>query len=107
MKPFHPLNISCFTSHSLFSIIDWSWSADKVKRFVDATGYPYDNAKAYINGEIVKFIDVEIVADVVVEHRARHIGKVIFIKNGEPVVVCSDGLIGLKEIRDKLSYKYK
>ena len=22
MKPFHPLNISCFTSHSLFSIID-------------------------------------------------------------------------------------
>ncbi len=81
--------------------IDWSWSADKVKRFVDATGYPYDNAKAYINGEIVKFIDVEIVTDVVVEHRERHIGKVIFIKNGEPVVVCSDGLIGLKEIRDE------
>ena len=81
--------------------IDWSWSAEKIKRFVDATGYPYDNAKAYINGEIVKFIDVEIVTDVVVEHRERHIGKVIFIKNGEPVVVCSDGLIGLKEIRDE------
>lgn len=81
--------------------IDWSWSADKIKRFVDAVGYPYDNAKAYLNSEIVKFIDVEIFADVVVEHRERHIGKVIFIKNGIPVVVCSDGLISLKEIRDE------
>jgi len=81
--------------------IDWSWSADKIKRFVDAVGYPYDNAKAYLNDEIVKFLDVEIVEDVVVEHRERHIGKVIFIKEGIPVVVCSDGMIGLKEIRDK------
>ncbi|MGJ0357945.1 methionyl-tRNA formyltransferase [Aliarcobacter cryaerophilus] len=81
--------------------IDWSWSADKIKRFVDAVSYPYDNAKAYLNGEIVKFIDVEIVEDVFVENRKRHIGKVIFIKDGVPVVVCSDGLIGLKDIRDK------
>lgn len=75
--------------------IDWSWSADKIKRFVDAVGYPYDNAKAYLNSEVVKFIDVETVEDVVVEHRERHIGKVIFIKNGIPVVM------GLKDIRDK------
>ncbi len=81
--------------------IDWSWSAKKIKRFVDAVSYPYDNAKANLNGEIIKFIDVEIVEDVLVEHRDRHIGKVIFIKDGIPIVVCSDGLIGLKEIRDK------
>ncbi|MCT7581823.1 hypothetical protein N5U12_07500 [Aliarcobacter butzleri] len=81
--------------------IDWSWSADKIKRFVDAVGYPYDNAKAYLNSEVVKFIDVEIVEDVMVEHRERHIGKVIFIKNGIPVVVCSDGYIGLIDIRDE------
>ena len=29
MKPFHPLNISCFTSHSLFSIIDVEAEEDK------------------------------------------------------------------------------
>jgi len=81
--------------------IDWSWSADKIKRFVDAVGYPYDNAKAYLNDEVIKFIDVEIVEDVAVEYRERHIGKVIFIKDGMLVVVCSDGLIGLKEIRDE------
>jgi len=81
--------------------IDWSWSAEKIKRFVDAVGYPYDNAKAYLNGEVVKFIDVEIVEDVEVENRERHIGKVIFIKDGIPVIVCSDGLLELKDIRDK------
>ena len=86
---------------SEYYFIDWSWSADKIKRFVDAVGYPYDNAKAYLNDEIVKILDVEIVEDVVVEHRERHIGKVIFIKEGMPVVVCGDGMIGLKEIRDK------
>lgn len=83
--------------------IDWSWSADRIKRFVDAVGYPYDNAKAYLNGEVVKFLDVEIVEDVFVENRERHIGKVIFIKDGVPVVVCSDGLIGLRDIRDSES----
>ena len=81
--------------------IDWqNWSAKKIKRFIDAVGYPFDNAKAYLNDEIVKFVNVEIVKNVEVEHRERHIGKVIFIKDSVPVVVCSDGLIGLKEIRD-------
>jgi methionyl-tRNA formyltransferase len=80
--------------------IDWSWSAEKIKRFVDAVSYPYDNAKSYLNGKIVKFVDVEIIEDIFVENRERHIGKVIFIKDGVPVVVCRDGLIGLKDIRD-------
>ena len=80
--------------------IDWNWSAEKIKRFVDAVGHPYDNAKAYLNGEVIKFVDVEIFKDVVVENRDRHIGKVLFYKNGVPIVVCKDGLIGLKDIRD-------
>ena len=82
--------------------IDWqNWSARKIKRFVDATSYPYDNAKAFLNGKIVKFMDVEVIEDVKVENRQRHIGKVIFIKNGSPVVVCKKGLIALVDIRDE------
>lgn len=81
--------------------IDWAWSAEKIKRFVDAVGYPYDNAKAYLNGQIVKFVDVTIIEDVEIEHRNRHIGKVIFIKNRIPVIICNNGLIGLKNIRNK------
>ena len=81
--------------------IDWNWSAEKIKRFVDAVGYPYDNAKAYLNGKIVKFIEVEIVDDVKIENRKRHIGKVIFIKDGCPVIICKRGLLKLIDIRDE------
>ena len=82
--------------------IDWqNWSARKIKRFVEATGFPYDNAKVYLNGEVVKFIDVKVIYDLKVEHRKRHIGKVIFIKDGYPVIVCKKGLLKLVDIRDK------
>jgi len=81
--------------------IDWkNWSANKIKRFVDAVGYPYDGAKVYLDGKIINFIDINVMNDVVIENRARHIGKVIFIKNGFPVVVCQKGLIQLVDIRD-------
>ena len=85
--------------------IDWSWSADKIKRFVDAVGYPYDNAKAHLNGKIVKFVDVEIAGDVKIENRKRHIGKVIFIKDGYPIIVCKKGLLKLIDIRDEKNNK--
>jgi len=81
--------------------IDWhNWSAKKIKRFVDATDYPYDNAKSYLNNQVVKFIDVEIVDDVKVEHRKRHIGKIIFIDE-YPIVVCKKGLLKLIELKDE------
>lgn len=80
--------------------IDWTWSADKIKRFVDAVGYPYDGAKARLNDEVIYFKEVNVLGDVVVEHRERHIGKVIFIEQGAPVVVCTQGLLALKEITD-------
>ena len=81
--------------------IDWqNWSAKKIKRFVDATSYPYDNAKAYLNDKIIKFINVEIIDDVKVENRKRHIGKVIFIQDS-PIIVCKKGLLKLVDIRDE------
>ena len=81
--------------------IDWqNWSAKKIKRFVDAVGYPYDNAKAHLDNQVVQFIDVKIFDDVEIEDRKRHIGKIIFITDGYPVVVCKKGLIGLVDIRD-------
>jgi len=81
--------------------IDWqNWSAKKIKRFIDATSYPYDNAKAYLNDKVVKFIDVEVVDDIEVENRKRHIGKVVFIQD-RPIIVCKKGLLKLVDIRDE------
>ncbi|MBE0472308.1 MAG: hypothetical protein IBX55_22715 [Methyloprofundus sp.] len=90
---------SLWLDHEDYFIV-WSWSAEKIKRFVDAVGYPYDGAKARLNDKVIFFKEVDVLNDVVVEHRERHIGKVIFIEKGVPVIVCQQGLLVLKEITD-------
>lgn len=78
--------------------IDWSWSAEKIRRFVDAVSFPYGGARACLDDDIIIFMEVEEVDDVYVENRARHVGKVVFNKGAFPVVVCSEGLLALKKI---------
>jgi len=78
--------------------IDWNWSAEKIKRFVDATGSPYDNAKSILNKEIVKLLDVDVVKDVHIEIRARHIGKVLFMNDGCPTIICGQGLLSVSKL---------
>jgi len=81
--------------------VDWTWSANKLKKFVDAVGYPYDYARAYLNGKTVKLINVSVADDVVVEHRMRSLGKVLFSHGGVPSVVCGIGMLSLDEVRDE------
>jgi len=80
--------------------IDWTWDAQKIKRFVDAVGYPYDGAKSYVNGKIIRIEEVEVEEDVVVEDRERHIGKVLFVRSGCPVVICGRGLVKVTDMKD-------
>ncbi|MDF2389902.1 methionyl-tRNA formyltransferase [Aeromonas sp. 2HA2] len=80
--------------------IDWEWPAEKIKLFVDAVGFPFDGAKCLLNKEIVIFEDVDIYHDVIVEHRERHIGKIIFFECGAPVIVCKKGLLKLNRVLD-------
>ena len=80
--------------------IDWSWSAEKIKRFVDATGSPYDNAKSALNGKIVKLVDVKVAKDVNIEMRERHIGKVVFMDGGSPTIICGQGLLSISTLLD-------
>lgn len=80
--------------------INWEWSAGKIKRFVDAVSFPYDGSKARLNEKIVRFEEVEVEQDVHVEHRERHIGKVIFFDDF-PVIVCTKGLLKLLKITDE------
>ncbi|WP_281950360.1 methionyl-tRNA formyltransferase [Nitrosophilus kaiyonis] len=87
--------------------IDWNWDADRIKRFIDAVGYPYDNAKTTLNGKIVKIVDAEVISDVIIENRERHIGKVIFFEKEFPIVICKRGLLKLIDIRDKKNNNIK
>jgi len=72
--------------------IDWNTDSDTIKRFVDAVGSPYGKARAYLNKELVIIEDVEVYPEVTIE-TDRSVGKVLFVDDQMPVIVCSKGLI--------------
>jgi len=81
--------------------INWNWSAEKIKRFVDAVGPPYAGAYTSVNGKKIRIYDCEVVDDVIVEDRQSHIGKTIF----KDTVICGEGLLKIKGDKFKIRYE--
>lgn len=79
-------------------LINWNKSANEIKRFIDAVGYPYKGAATTMNNQLVRILQAEVVEDVVIENRVP--GKVIFIENSYPIVVCGQGLLKIIKIID-------
>lgn len=71
--------------------IDWNWDAEKIKRKIDACGFPYLGAKSHIENQVIIIQDAEIVKDVEIEDRV--VGKNIFFIKDYPVIVCGKGLL--------------
>lgn len=71
--------------------IDWNNSAEFIVRFINAVSYPYKGASTYLNDKLIRIDEAEEVADVEIIN--RDVGKVIFMQDGKPVVVCKSGLI--------------
>lgn len=84
-------------------IINWSKDAAYIKRFVDATGKPYGGALTTINGSRIVLEEVEVVDDVNVVDREQHIGKVLFVKESDPVVICGQGLLKITAFSNHVS----
>ncbi|MCX5964444.1 MAG: formyltransferase family protein [Cyanobacteria bacterium] len=78
--------------------INWHQSSIELKRFIDAVGYPYKGASTILNCNLVRILEAEIVRDVVIENRIP--GKVIFVKDSQPIVVCGQGLLQIQKLID-------
>lgn len=80
--------------------IDWSLSAERIRRMIDAVGTPYRGALCIVDGVPARILAAEDQDDVQIENRTT--GKVIFVENGLPVVVCGSGLLMITAcIRDE------
>lgn len=79
--------------------IDWTKDSAYLKRFIDAVGFPYKGAHTNMNDCVVIILDAEIEEDVTIENRTP--GKVVFVKNGCPVVVCGTGLLKITKITNE------
>lgn len=75
--------------------IDWSKSSKEIGRFIDAVGNPYLGASTFIGERKVRIIESSQIPDITVENRSP--GKVIFMQEGNPVVVCGEGLLKIED----------
>lgn len=78
--------------------INWNNDAEYIKRFIDSVGYPYNCASSYIDGKKIRILDSKLIEDVFIEN--RHPGKVIFIQNNKPIIICGKGLLQIDSIID-------
>ena len=82
-------------------IINWNKDSDYIMNFINAVSNPYKGAATFINGlQKIRILKAAIESDVIIEN--RDVGKVIFLKDKFPIIVCGSGLIRLlKVINDK------
>lgn len=78
--------------------IDWNQSAVDIKRFVDSVGYPYEGAKTYLRKKVIFIKNVEIIS---IKIEVLHIGKVVKIKDGYPIVICKKNALIILEALDE------
>ncbi|HCW03606.1 MAG: methionyl-tRNA formyltransferase [Bacteroidaceae bacterium] len=79
--------------------IDWSNDSNDILNFINAVSSPYKGASTYINGlQKIRILEAELESDVQIEN--RDVGKVIFVKNKFPVIVCGVGLLRLLKVID-------
>ena len=71
--------------------INWHGSAKSIIQHINSVGEPYNGASSSINGRKVRILDAREVNDVIIENRSP--GKIIFLQNKFPVVICGLGLI--------------
>jgi len=79
--------------------VNWSDSAERIQRFIHAVGFPYKGASTSINGERLRIWDAETTSDLTIENRAP--GKVLFVSDGFPTVVCGSGLLRITRMTDQ------
>ncbi|PKP35109.1 MAG: methionyl-tRNA formyltransferase [Bacteroidetes bacterium HGW-Bacteroidetes-17] len=76
--------------------IDWSKSAEDIKRFIDAVGNPYKGASTFLNNMKIRITHAEVVEDILIAN--RDFGKLIFKKDNYPVIICGKGLLKITEV---------
>lgn len=83
--------------------IDWSWDANRIKRFIDAVSYPYLGALTNYNGKEIRIFQASVIQDLPIVNRTP--GKLFKIDGNAPQVVCGKGMIRIdKAVYDKIGH---
>lgn len=83
--------------------ISWHHHAEDIQRFIDSVGYPYKGAFSMVKGDKIRIFDTQVEKDVHIENRQP--GKILFMKNKCPVVVCGHGLLKIMKAKEEKTGK--
>jgi methionyl-tRNA formyltransferase len=78
--------------------INWAMSAEQIRRFVDAVGWPYLGAKSTVQGREIRIDRVEVGRDLAFVNRCP--GKIWSLSGGVPEVVCGSGIVQILAARE-------
>ena len=78
--------------------IDWSMDSKNIEQFILSLGYPYKGAYSLIGDLKIRIESVKLENDIKIENRKP--GKVIFVHNNEPIVICGKGLLRITKMLD-------
>jgi len=71
--------------------IDWTNSVDSITHFVNCLSFPYKGASTLYDGNLIRILEVGTEPDVDIANRDA--GKVLFVAENKPVVICGIGLL--------------
>jgi methionyl-tRNA formyltransferase len=78
--------------------VNWAMSAEQIRRFVDAVGWPYLGAKSTLQGREIRIERVEVAHDLMFVDRVP--GKIWSLADGVPEVVCGSGMVRILAARE-------
>lgn len=79
--------------------IDWNDDAINIEHFISCVNRPYRGASSILSGATVRIVKARARVDITIENRSP--GKVIFVEDGFPVVVCGRGILMLLEVHNE------
>lgn len=79
--------------------INWSKSADEITHFINCLSYPYKGASTLCDGKVIRILNAEPFPDVAIVN--RDVGKVLFINDEKPIVICGVGLLRISTANDE------
>lgn len=71
--------------------INWNESAEKIAHFIKCVSYPYKGAATMNNGQLIRILEAEVERSVKIEN--NDVGKVLFIIEDKPIVICGRGIL--------------
>lgn len=86
--------------------INWNSSSMKILRFINSVSSPYKGACSIVGDELVRIYNAEVYdKNVTIINRDEQCGKIIFMEDEMPIVICKEGLLKITKMSKNIKFR--